>query len=235
MYRPGGFAVLVKRVAKYEVPGPTGNTVLGVEMPKTLFPRGILHSSVIAHIITQKFALGVPHHRFEQYLESQLCQIDRSTMCRYVEEAGGTLGATLVNAMWRDALDNACIISTDATSAMIQPPKDGGSLRQSCKKGHFFTAVVDCQYVLFAYAEKHNQDFVKKLFAGFSGYLQGDASSVYDILGRGPPCNTDEGVILVGCWAHCRRYFFEAALCRYPVGVQGLMRIWNGPEKVDGV
>lgn len=25
--------------------------------------------------------------------------------------------------------------------------------------------------------------------------------------------------------AHLRRYFFEAAICRYPVGVQGLMRI----------
>ena len=24
---------------------------------------------------------------------------------------------------------------------------------------------------------------------------------------------------------HCRRYFFEAAICKYPIGVQGLMRI----------
>jgi transposase len=32
-------------------------------------------------------------------------------------------------------------------------------------------------------------------------------------------------VTLVGCFAHLRRYFFEAAICRYPVGVQGLMRI----------
>ncbi|MBE7451248.1 MAG: transposase [Kofleriaceae bacterium] len=31
--------------------------------------------------------------------------------------------------------------------------------------------------------------------------------------------------MLVRCWAHCRRYFFEAALCRHPAGVQGLMRI----------
>lgn len=25
--------------------------------------------------------------------------------------------------------------------------------------------------------------------------------------------------------AHCRRYFFEAALCRYPAGLQGLLRV----------
>ena len=30
---------------------------------------------------------------------------------------------------------------------------------------------------------------------------------------------------LVGCFAHCRRYFFEAAICRYPVGLQDLLRI----------
>ena len=30
---------------------------------------------------------------------------------------------------------------------------------------------------------------------------------------------------LVGCFAHLRRYFFEAAICRYPEGLQGLMRI----------
>jgi len=37
MYRRGGWSVLVKRTAKYELPGKDGPTVLGVETPKTLF------------------------------------------------------------------------------------------------------------------------------------------------------------------------------------------------------
>ena len=225
MYRRGGFSVLVKRTAKYEVAGKDGPTVLGVESPKTLFPRGLLHSSVVAHILVQKFALGVPHYRLEQHIRDQGVDLDRGTMCRYTEEAGGTLGATIVHAMWQHALANASVISTDATSGMVQPEKSTTGLRQACKKGHFFTAVVDADHVLFAFSEKHTQDFVKKLFGGFRGYLQCDASNVYDILDRGPPTDTDEGVTLVGCWAHCRRYFFEAAICKYPVGVKGLMRI----------
>lgn len=48
MYRRGGFLVLVKRTAKYEVLGKDGPTVLGVDLPETLFPRGLLHSSVVA-------------------------------------------------------------------------------------------------------------------------------------------------------------------------------------------
>lgn len=225
MFRRGGFSVLVKRVAKYEVPGKDGPTVLGVPTPKTLFPRGLLHPSVVALILAHKFALGVPHYRLEQHIAEQGAPLDRGTMSRYVEEAGGALGASIVHAMWQDAVENACVISTDATSALVQPEKSKGGQRQACKKGHFFTAVVDCDHVLFAYAERHTQDFVKKLFAGFTGFLQCDASNVYDILERGPPNEDDEKITLVGCWAHCRRYFFEAAVCKHLVGVQGLLRI----------
>jgi transposase len=226
MYRRGGYSVLVKRTAKYEVQGKDGPTVLGVETPKTLFRRGMLHSSVVAHILVQKFSLGVPHYRLEQHLEDQGVELGRGTMCRYVEEAGNALGATVVHAMWRHAIESGAVISTDATSALIQPVKSDNGQRQACKKGHFFTAVVDTDHVLFAYAERHTQEFVKKLFHGFDGFLQCDAHSVYDILERGPPKQDDEvGITLVGCWAHCRRGFFEAAICKYPVGIQGLMRI----------
>jgi len=260
-YRPGGLFILVRRVAKYEVPvatsanahsapaeatpsemqpesasaedttSPTSEritTVVAADAPATLFPKGLLHTSMIAHLLISKFALGTPHYRLEQALADQGVPLDRGLMSRYVEHAGNTLGATVVTAMWRDAIANAGVISTDATGALIQPAKakDGRSL--ACKKGHFFTAVVDLRAVLFQYVERHTSEAVKQLFGEFRGVLQADASAVYNILDRGPPSSggdADAGVTLVGCWAHCRRYYFEAALCRHTVGVQGLMRI----------
>lgn len=225
MFRPGGFAILVKRVARYEVIEDGSPTVVTVPSPETLFPRALLHTSAVAHLITSKFGLGVPHYRLEQDFDDQGVPLDRGTMSRYVEHAGNTLGATIVHAMWRDAIAHAQVISTDATGALVQPAKTKDGRPQACKKGHFFAAVIDCDAILFAYAEHHTSEFVQKLFDGFSGYLQADASNVYDILEHGPPNDTEEGVRLVGCWAHCRRYFFEAAICRYPVGLQGLLRI----------
>lgn len=225
MFRRGGFAVLVKRVAKYEVFRAGEATVETVPSPETLFPRALLHTSAIAHVITSKFALGVPHYRLEQDLSDQGLRLDRGTMSRYVEHAGNALGATIVHAMWQHALAYAQVISTDATGALIQPAKTKDGRPQACKKGHFFTAVVDCEAILFAYTEAHTSAFVHELFGSFRGYLQADASSVYDILERGRPEDSEDGVRLVGCFAHCRRYFFEAAICRYPVGLQGLMRI----------
>ena len=226
MYRRGGFVVLVKRVARYEkVEGGT-TTAVTVPSPVTLFPRGLLHTSTVAHLRVAKFGLGVPHYRLERDLADQGVPLDRGTMCRYMEQAGNTLGATIVHAMWADAVANAQVISTDATGALVQPTKGAKDGRaEACKKGHFFTAVVDCDAVLFAYVEHHSSDRVKALFEGFRGYLQADASNVYDVLERGRPADTEEGVTLVGCFAHLRRYFFEAAICRYPVGLQGLMRI----------
>ena len=225
MFRRGGFAVLVKRVAKYEVIRDGETTVEAVPSPETLFPRALLHTSAIAHVVTSKFALGVPHYRLEQDLADQGVSLDRGTMSRYVEHVGSTLGATIVHAMWQDALANAQVISTDATGALIQPAKTKDGRPQACKKGHFFTAVVDCDAVLFAYAEQHTSAFVQSLFGEFRGCLQADASSVYNILEHGPPKDNEDGVRLLGCFAHLRRYFFEAAICRYPVGLQGLLRI----------
>jgi hypothetical protein len=226
MRDPGGFKVLVKRTAKYELPATGGGTtVLGVETPRTLFPRALLHTSAIAWLAVEKFRLGVPHHRLEQHLASEGERLDRGTMCRAMEELGGTLGATIVHAMVEDARAHCGVLSTDATGAAIQPgPREGGPKRP-CKKGHFFTIVADVDHVLFHYVERHTSDAVAELFKGFTGYLQSDASSVYDILDRGPPDANDAAVTLVGCWAHCRRYFFEAAICKYATGVEGLKRI----------
>ncbi len=225
MRQQAAWKVLEKRTAKYELELAGQKTVLGVEAPPKLLRRSMLHTSTIAWLLVQKFALGVPHHRLEQHLAAQGECLDRGTMCRNAEEAGNALGATIVHAMFRDALENCNVLSTDATGAAIQPGPRNGGAKQACRNGHFFTVVADCAHVLFSYVERHTSEAVAKLFHGYRGFLQSDASSVYNILERGPPSESELGVVLVGCWAHCRRYFFEAAICKYEVGVQGLMRI----------
>jgi transposase len=225
MYQPGGWAVLVKRTLKYEIEVAGERTVLGTEAPKLLLPRGLLHSSALAFLAVQKFALGVPHYRLEQHLQTQGERLDRSTMCRSMEEMGNALGATVVEAMRLDTLANCRVLSTDATGAAIQPEAHPHKLKQACRKGHFFVVVGDQDHVLFGYTPEHTQKAVATMFAGFRGLLQSDASSVYHLLERGPLDDQEQGVELVGCWAHARRYFFEAAVCKYPVGVEGLTRI----------
>jgi hypothetical protein len=61
MFRRGGFMVLVKRVARYEKLENGIATAVTVPSPVTLFPRGLLHTSTVAHLMVSKFGLGVPH------------------------------------------------------------------------------------------------------------------------------------------------------------------------------
>ncbi|MEZ4228409.1 MAG: transposase [Polyangiaceae bacterium] len=97
-----------------------------------------------------------------------------------------------MHAMWQDAF-TASVLSTDATGAAIQPGKrEQSRVQQACKRGHFFTVVADCDHVLFYYTEKHDHATVKELFGEYRGFLQADASNVYDILERGPPTEGDE-------------------------------------------
>ena len=230
MHVRGGLRVLEKRTAVYEVEVAGNKTLLGAEQPTRLFPRSLCHTSVYAWLAVEKFALGVPCYRLEQSLAVEEESLDRGTMCRYLEELGATLGATIVEAMLADARDNCRVLSTDATGAAIQPEPSADGRRQACKKGHFFTIVADCDHVLFHYTESHSSDAVKNLFTGFSGHLQCDASSVYDVLERGvptllPESDNDNRLSLVGCWAHCRRYFFEAAITKHRTALEGLKRI----------
>ena len=150
LYVRGGFRVLVKRVARFEVDKHGEKSALRVEQPRALFPRALCHTSVFAWLAVEKFALGVPFYRLEKHLEAEEESLDRGTMCRYMEDLGGTLGATVVAAMFEDARAHCHVLSTDATGAAIQPEQGApGGRKQACKKGHFFTIVADCDHVLY--------------------------------------------------------------------------------------
>jgi hypothetical protein len=70
-----------------------------------------------------------------------------------------------------------------------------------------------------------------EMFQGFSGYIQADAHAVYNAVFRGPASPDPDGDTgsgppkEVGCWAHARRKFWEAAVCKHTLGVEGLARV----------
>ena len=83
---------------------------------------------MIAHILVSKYLLGVPFYRLEQQFALQGVSLDRGTMCRSLEEVGNVLGATVVHAMMRDAIEHCAVLSTDAPGAAIQPgPRHPGT------------------------------------------------------------------------------------------------------------
>jgi transposase len=194
-------------------------------MPKEILPRGILAPSMIAHLLTMKYVLGVPFHRYEQQTAREGFKIDRSTMCRYAEHVGATLGC-IVEAARKEAIATAFCIATDATGVALQPTRMEGK-RQACRKGHFFVSLADKDHVFLDFHPKHTSRTVWDMFKGFHGYVQADAHAIYDALFKGQPPNgaaetSGPPPIEVGCLSHARRKYWEAAVCKHSLGLEGL-------------
>lgn len=199
-------------------------------LPKELFRRSFLAPSMIAHILVAKYLLGVPFYRLEQQMALQGAPLDRGTMCRYAEDVGATLGA-IVEAARTHAFKTAFCLSTDATGVSIQlgPISERKEQKRGpCRKGHFFVVLADREHIFFEYQPKHTSAAVCAMFKGFAGYVQADAHAIYDAMFRGAPAAGEEAAtppIEVGCLAHSRRKFWEAAVCKHPLGLEGLRRI----------
>ena len=223
------------RTARAGTSGHTAFRMVTAAKPKEMLKRGLLAPSMIAHLLVQKYVMGVPFHRLEQKLAFEEFPVDRGTMCRYAEHIGATLGA-IVEAARVHFIATAFCLSTDATGASIQPTPLADGSRQPCRKGHFFVTLADRDHVFFDYQPKHNSLAVWTMFKGYSGYIQADAHVIYDALFRGTPPEgaeeTEDEAKKRGpppkecaCWSHSRRKFWEAAVCRHRVGIEGLRRI----------
>ncbi len=219
----GGMRVLVVARAKYQTIDRDGESVIETTpMPAETFERCMAAPSLLAHIAIAKHCDGMPLARLEGILKRDGVDLDRGTMCRWVEDIGSTVGATIVHAMRADAFCTAFCIATDATGVRIQPHRVPGK-RQSCDRGHFFVQIADRDHILFTYTKRETCAAVAEMFKGFKGYVQADAKNVFEILFSGRPY--DDQCTEVGCWAHARRKFWEAAVAKFAVGREGLLRI----------
>jgi len=238
MRRRASFVRLVVARAKYrdtDVDAATEPMIVTAPLPPQILPRSIATPSLVAHVLTEKFCDGMPFHRQEDRTARVGTPLHRGTMSRWAEELGATVGATVIEAMRDEALRTAFCISTDATGVLVQPIQGGDQPRRGCRRAHFLVQIADADHVFFEYMPRETSAAIGKLFHGFSGYVQADAKSTYDLLFKPPdqrrPLDDDFGPDRaerheVGCWSHCRRRFWEAAItAKDPVAREAVLRI----------
>ena len=169
--------------------------VLTAEPPELPVRRGLAGPGLLADTIVRRWQDHLPLHRLEAVYAREGLELARSTLCGWHEELT-PLARTVVDAMWEDAL-TAPYLCTDATGVLVQA-------RERCRAAHFWVVVAPERHVLYRYSSKHDSAAVDRMLAGYEGYLVADAHAVYDHL------YADGRVVEVGCWSHCRRYFFKA-------------------------
>jgi hypothetical protein len=90
--------------------------------------------------------------------------------------------------------------------------------RTRTRTGRIWTYVGDRKspYIVYDYTGNRSREGPEEFLRGYRGYLQADAYAAYDAMFKNPERDLTE----VACWAHARRYFFEAQtsdLCRATV------------------
>jgi transposase len=231
--RGGKRRIIIARV-RYKTVDAQGDTdVISTPMPAEMLPGAMVAPSLAAHVLMENIGKGMPLFRIEDTFAREGIPIDRGTLSRWKKRIGDGL-AVLVKAMQLHAFATAFCIATDATGICVQAAYSRDKGRQPCKKGHFLVQIADKDHIFFEYLERETSANVSEAFFGFSGYVQADAKNVFDVLFCDPEtvrarsdniepdgCSRKE----VGCWYHCRRRYWEAAVAKSAVGREGLARI----------
>ena len=175
-----------------------------VAAPRPVHPLGkcFAHPSLLAYLITAKYADGLPLYRLEGILKREGHGVSRSVMANWMIRLEDVL-RPLINLI-REEQNSYRYLQADETR--IQVLKEDGKTAQS-QKWMWVTrgGPPDKPSVLFAYDPSRAGEVAERLLDGFTGTLQIDGYSGYAAV-----C-AQQGIRRIGCWDHARRKFLEAS------------------------
>lgn len=154
----------------------------------------------IAHIMTQKFVMGVPLYRQEQELRRNGIPLSRQTMSGWLLRATEDWLLPIYEAL-HEILRTYSVLHADETT--LQVLREPGKTAQSKSYMWLYRTGSDARLpiVLYDYQPDRRAKRPAEFLKGFEGYLHADGYDGYHRL-------ADE-IVIVGCWAHLRRKFDE--------------------------
>ena len=169
--------------------------------PARIAPGGFASAGLIAWALTAKYADHLPLYRQEKMLARWGAPISRQNLCDWVGLATPFL-EPLVKLMKQDLLKTG-YVQADETPVKCNDPdlKDGKTTQ-----GYLWALSRPGDDVVFEWRLSRKHEEAETLLGGFQGVLQSDGYEAYPAYVRTRP-----EVTWVGCWAHARRKFFEAA------------------------
>ena len=175
-----------------------------VAAPRPVHPLGkcFAHPSLLAYLITAKYADGLPLYRLEGILKREGHGVSRSVMANWMIRLEDVL-RPLINLI-REEQNSYRYLQADETR--IQVLKEDGKTAQS-QKWMWVTrgGPPDKPSVVFAYDPSRAGEVAERLLDGFTGTLQIDGYSGYAAV-----C-AQQGIRRIGCWGSCAAHVLEAS------------------------
>jgi transposase len=177
--------------------------IITAKTPERMIPGSIASPGLLAYTIVSKFADALPFYRQSRIFGRIGVDLSRATLCNWTIGAYERMPGFFE--VFIDEMKQGEFIRMDETT--VQVLHEVG--RSPDAKSYMWVAIGypirGRPLVLYQYYPSRSRDIPHAFLEGFTGYLQTDGYDGYNLAaGR-------DGIIHVGCFAHARRYFFDAA------------------------
>jgi len=172
-------------------------------VPPCIIPRSIASASLVSYIMIQKYQDHLPFYRQEVQFERIGIQISRQDMSNWQKQVYEILIPLF--GLMKKIIKSGPVIRMDETTVQVM----GEEGRSDTQKSYMWLArggPPDKTVVLYEYRPTRAAYNARDFLEGYKGFLQTDGYEAYDVAVSGFP-----EIKHVGCFAHARRYFFEAS------------------------
>ena len=224
---PATFKRIRHRRLKYACKA-CGECVKLAERPEHPILKGLPGPGLLAQTLISKYDDHQPLNRQEEIYARHGVHVPRSTLCDWVRQC--CLLLEPLHDLMRERVLMGKAINADETHVNFRLSDHGdacedlegdseGDAKPASKakarliqKGYMWVYIGDegYPYCCFDFRENRSRDGPLNFLEKWRGYLQCDAYKGYDETFR---ARDDQGkplVVEVACWAHARRYFFDA-------------------------
>jgi transposase len=192
-YIPAQIKMIERICSKYSC--DCCETIKTAAKPEMPIAKSMAAPSLIAEVIIKKYEHHLPWYRQSKIFAQDGIDVPANTICNWFLQAGEVL-EPLKTAL-KGQLNCSGILQVDETPVKVLKKKSKGYMwcYNSCEPKN--------KFILFEYNNSRESQSVNDNLKNYQGILQTDGYSGYNAIGK------KEGVISLGCWAHCRRKFAE--------------------------
>jgi transposase len=224
-YTPAKLTVIEHVRIKYACRKDGESTIRTAFAQPSPLPKSNASAGLLAQIGVSTFVDHMPLNRQEAVYKRHGIVLPRATLCDW-KLGMAELLEVLLPPLKKHILKAPRLHSDDTTMPLQEPGR--GSTKTARLWGYLGAGqrqenglwIDHPPAVLFEFTESREAIHPLTFLADYEGYLQVDAYSGYLAL-----CRTGR-VIPVGCWAHCRRRFFEIAKVQKTPGLAAQALAW---------
>jgi transposase len=177
----------------------TGRKRVIASLPGLPLEKSYAGASLLSHILIDKFVYHLPVHRQIKEIKHLGVSLSDSTICNWVQGVGELLNP-LYELHRRHVFDTDYLKLDETTIKVCNEFKKGKT-----HTGYYWVYHnVAKNLSWFDYQPSRGGMYPKEALMGYKGYIQTDGYAAYDQF------ENNNDIVVLNCWAHARRKFYEA-------------------------